>query len=126
MRCGGGRHMGRTLIAERNQIEAVKEMLAGSEQPGRNRDVQLVDEAGFEELPDCRNAATDLDILSRRCFRRTFERLARTARDKVKHRAAVHLDRRARVMGQYKYRPVVRRVLAPPATPNVIGPGTAN
>src|SRR5207249_10340643 len=60
------------------------------------------------------------------CRRRSFQRLADTARDKVEHRAAFHLDRRTAVMRQHKYRAVIRRVLPPPAAPGVIGPGTTN
>src|SRR5919206_337842 len=88
--------------------------------------MQLVDEPRFEVLADRRHAAADLHILSLRCLRRPFQRLAGTARDKVEHRAAFHLDRRAGVMRQHEYRAVVRRVLPPPATPGVIGPGTTN
>src|SRR5215213_373031 len=126
MGCGGGRHMGGALIAQGREIEAVQEMLAGPEQPGRNRHVQCVDEPGLEVLADRRHAAADLHILSLRCLRRSFQRLAGTARDKVEHRAAFHLDRWASVMRQHKYRAVIRRVLPPPAAPGVIGPGTTN
>src|SRR5688572_8163950 len=126
MRCGGGRHVGGALIARGREIEAVQEMPTGPEQPGRDRHVQFVDEPRFEVLADRRHAAADLHILSRRCLRRSFHRLAGTARDKVEHGAAFHLDRRAGVMCQHKYRAVVRRVLPPPATPGVIGPGTTN
>src|SRR4051812_43755875 len=79
--CGGGGHMGGALIAQRREIEAVQEMLAGPEQPWRDRHVQLVDEPRFEVLADCRYAAADLHILSLRCLRRSFQRLAGTARD---------------------------------------------
>ena len=126
MGCGGSRHMRGALIAQGREIEAVQERLAGPEQPGRDRHVQLVDEPRFEVLADRRHTAADLHIPSLRCLRRPFQRLAGTARDKVEHRAAFHLDRRAGVMRQHKYRAVVRRVLPPPAMPGVIGPGTTN
>src|SRR6185503_7600477 len=126
MGCGGARHMGGALIAQGGEIKAVQEMLAGPEQPGRDRHVELVDEPRFEVLADRRHAAADLHILSLRCLRRSFQRLADTASDKVEYRAAFHLDRGAGVMRQHKYRPVIRRVLSPPAAPGVIGPGTTN
>ena len=44
----------------------------------------------------------------------------------MEDRAARHLDRRAGVMRQNKYRAVVRGVFPPPAAPGIIGPGTAN
>src|ERR1051326_8980399 len=101
-------------------------MLAGPEQPWRDRQVQLGDEPRFEVLADGRHTAADLHILSFSCRRRTLQRLADTARDKVEDRAAFHRDRRATVMRQHKYRTVVGRVLPPPPAPVVIGPGTTN
>jgi len=101
-------------------------MLAGPEQPGRDRHVQLVDEPRFEVLADRRHAAADLHIHSLRSRRRSLQRLADTARDKVEDRAAFHLNGRAAVMRQHKYGTVVRRVLSPPAAPGVIGPRASN
>src|SRR5437867_3978837 len=118
--------MGGALITQGREIEAAEEMLAGREQPGRDRHVQLVDEPRFEVLADRRHAAADLHILSLSSRRRSFQRLADTARDKVEDRAAFHLNRRAAVMRQHKYGAVVRRVLSPPAAPGVIGPGATN
>src|SRR5213593_991327 len=123
---GGGGHMGGALIAQGREIEAGEEMLAGPEQPRRDRHVQVVDEPRFEVLADRRHAAADLHILSLSSRRRSFQRLADTARDKVEDRAAFHLNRRAAVMRQHKYGAVVRRVLSPPAAPGVIGPGATN
>src|SRR6266550_5474990 len=118
--------MGGALIAQGREIEAVKEMLARPEQPWRDRYVQLVDEPRFEVLADRRHAAADLHILSLSSRRRSCQRLADTARDKVEDRAAFHLNRRAAVMRKHKYGTVVRRVLSPPAAPGVIGPGATN
>src|SRR5437867_4459628 len=124
--CGGGGHMGDALIAQGREIEVVQEMLARPEQPWRDRYVQLVNEPRFEVLADRRHAAADLHILSLSTRRRSLQRLADTARDKVENRAAFHLNRRAAVMRQHKYGAVVRRVLSPPAAPGVIGPGATN
>src|SRR5437667_9682441 len=118
--------MGGALITQGREIEAVEEMLAGPEQPWRDRHVQLVDEPRFEVLADRRHAAADLHILSLSSRRRSFQRLADTARDKVEDRPAFHLNRRAAVMRQHKYGAVLRRVLSPPAAPGVVGPGTTN
>src|SRR5438552_7467390 len=123
---GGGGHMGGELIAQGREIETVQEMLAGPEQPWRDRHVQLVDEPRFEVLADRRHTAADLHILSLSSRRRSFQRLADTARDKVEDRAAFHLNRWATVMRQHKYGPVVRRVLSPPAAPGGVGPGATN
>src|SRR5258708_2087976 len=115
--CGGGGHMRGARIAQGREIEAVPEMLAGPEQPWRDRHVQLVDEPRFEVLADRRHTAADLHILSASCRRRSFQRLADTARDKVEDRAAFHLNRRAVVMRQHKYRPLVPRGFCPPPAP---------
>ena len=57
MGCSGGRHVGGALVAQGREIEAVEEMLAGPEQPWRDRHMQVVDEPRFEVLPDRRDAA---------------------------------------------------------------------
>src|SRR4029079_3285217 len=95
MGCGGSRHMARALIAQRPEVESVEEMLAGPEQPRGDRHVQLVNQPRFEVLADRRHTAADLQIFSLSCSRRSFHRLADTARDKVEDRAAFHLDRLA-------------------------------
>src|SRR5439155_6290593 len=118
--------MGGALIAQGREIEAGEEMLAGPEQPWRDRHVQLVDEPRFEVLADRRHAAADLHILSLSSRRRSFQRLADTTRDKVEDRTAFHLNRWAAVMRQYKYGAMVRRVLSPPTAPGVIGPRATN
>src|SRR6266851_4977696 len=99
--------MGGALIAQGREIEAEQEMLAGPEQSWRDRHVQLVDEPRFDVLADRRHAAADLFILSLSARRRSFQRLADTARDKVEDRAAFHLNRRAAVTRQHKYGAVV-------------------
>src|SRR5207253_7748174 len=119
---GGGGHMGGALITQGREIEAVEEMLAGPEQPWRDRHVQLVDEPRFEVLADRRHAAADLHILSLSSRRRSFQRLADTARDKVEDRAAFHLNRLAAAMRQHKYGGAVRRAHSPPAGARVGGP----
>src|ERR1041384_2459398 len=101
-------------------------MLAGPDKPGRVRQVHLGDEPRFEVLADGRHTAADLHILSLGCRRRTLQRLADTAGDKVEDRAAFHRERPAIVIRQHKYRAVVGRVLPPPAAPVVIGPGATN
>src|SRR5258706_6919980 len=86
--------MGGALVAQGREIEAVEEMLAGPEQPWRDRHVQLVDEPRFEVLADRRHTAADLHILSLNFRRRSFQRLADNVRDKVADRAAFHLNSR--------------------------------
>src|ERR1043166_8640808 len=106
--------MGGALIAQGPEIEAVQQMLAGPEQPRCDRQVQLVDEPGFEILADRRHAAADLDILPLGCHPRPLQRLADTAGDKVEDRTAFHLNRWTLVVRQHKYGAVVRRGGFPP------------
>jgi hypothetical protein len=40
-----GRDVARAGVAERAEVEVAEESLAGAEEDGRNREVQLVDEA---------------------------------------------------------------------------------
>src|SRR5207302_10273736 len=46
--------------------------------------------------------------------------------DEAKLRAALHLERRARVMREDEHGRVVRWLLAPPAAPALVGPGPAH
>src|SRR5215470_10625924 len=85
----------------------------------------LVDEAGTQVLPHGRDASTDPYILAARRLARTVERLADSPGDEVEGRPALHLDRATRVVGEDEHRDVVRRLLAPPALPPVVGPGAA-
>src|SRR3989442_7819529 len=119
--------MGGALIAQGREIEAGEEMLAGPEQPWRDRHVQLVDEPRFEVLADRRHAAADLHILSLSSRRRSFQRLADTARDKVEDRAAFHLNRRAALKRQHKYTAAGRPgSFSPPPPPGGPAPGSTN
>src|SRR2546422_9365921 len=116
--------MGGALIAQGREIEAGEEMLAGPEQPWRDRHVQLVDEPRFEVLADRRHAAADLHILSLSSRRRSFQRFADTARDKVEDRAAFHLNRRAAANPQINATAMERRGAFPPgAASHTRGPG---
>src|SRR6185503_13430257 len=80
----------------------------------------------LEILTDRRHAAADLHVFSARGLHRPVVRLASATGDEVKHGAAFHLDRLARVVRQHEYWAVIRRILPPPATPRVIGPGATN
>src|SRR5262245_32740560 len=126
MCCSGRRDMAGALVAKARKIEAVHEVLAGSEEPGSDRNVQLVDEPCLEVLTDRRHAAADLHVLSARCLGCSVKCLASATGDEVKHRAAFHLDRLARVMRQHEYRAVIRWILPPPSAPRVVGPRATN
>src|SRR5215216_7932350 len=59
----------------------------------------------------------DADVLAAGGLAGGLERLGRRGVDEVEGRAALHLDRRARVMGEDEGRCVERRVGTPPALP---------
>src|SRR3989442_15940476 len=79
--------------------------------------MQVVDQAGRQELADHRRAATDADVLAVRRLPGPLEGLRRRCVDEVEGRAAVHLDRWARVMGEHEYRRMEWRVGPPPPRP---------
>src|SRR6266516_3743950 len=54
------------------------------------------------------------------------ERFLNSAGDEMKDGPAFHRDRFARVVRQHEHRHVIRRVLAPPAAPPVVGPRPAH
>jgi hypothetical protein len=81
---------------------------------------------GTQVLPRGRRAASDADVLPGGRLERPLERSLDPVRDEVERRPAVHLEGRARVVGQDEDRVVVRRVVAPPAAPVLVAPGPAH
>jgi hypothetical protein len=82
--------------------------------------VHLVEQPGREVLLHGAGAAGDRDILVARRRARLLERGLDPVREEVERRAAVHLQRLARIVGQHEDRGVVRRILAPPAAPRLV------
>src|SRR3546814_5961127 len=76
--------------------------------------MHLVDEIGFEILPDRRDAAANPDVAAARCLSRALQRLMDAAGHEVEGRAAVHLQRRARMVGEDEDWDMIGRRLAPP------------
>src|SRR5688572_19643734 len=79
--------------------------------------VQMVDEPGSKEVAEQRRAPTDAYVLTRCGVARDLERLGRRRVDEVERRAALHLDRRTRLMRENERRCVKWRVGTPPALP---------
>src|SRR5215218_11476608 len=78
---------------------------------------------GSKELADHGGTSADAYVMAARGLAGRLERLGRRSVDEVERRAAIHLDRRARVMGEDEGRGVERRVGTPPALPlRVLGP----
>ena len=97
--------------------DAVEQPLARAEHDRDDVQVQLVEQAGGEVLVDRARAAGDRDVLVAGGRARLLERGLDPVGDEVERRAALHLERLARVVGEHVDRRVVRRVLAPPAAP---------
>jgi hypothetical protein len=79
--------------------------------------VHVVDEPGSKEVADHGGTSAEAYVLAVRSLAGRLERLGRRCVDEVERRAALHLDRRARVMGDDEGRRVERRVGTPPALP---------
>ena len=115
-------HVLYALVAQRTDIDTAQQMLAGTEQDGRDGQVQFVNEGSAQILPNCGNAATQPDIAAVRRIPRLLERGVNTVGDEPKYGPALHHERRSRMMSQHEDRHVVRRLVTPPAFPAVIRP----
>src|SRR5213593_2238561 len=126
VRRGRRRHMLGARIAQRRQVHPRKERLTTAEQDRRDRDMHLVDEPRLEILAHRGRPAADLDIEPDRGLPGATERFLDSAGDEMKDGATFHRDRFARVVREHEHRHVIRRVLAPPAAPPVVGPRPAH
>ncbi len=88
--------------------------------------MQLVDQTLAQVLPDRRGAAADPHVLAAGRLARTLERFMNAARHEVERRAALHRERRARVVRQHERVAVIRRLVAPPPSPALVGPLAAH
>ena len=104
--------------AERGQVEAREERLAPAEQDRRR-----TARCSSSTRPACRywrSVETPPPMRTSRppaAARARSERLVDALGDEVEGRAALHLERGARVVRQDEHRHMVRRVVAPPAAP---------
>src|SRR3954465_12208922 len=88
--------------------------------------MELVDRAFLETLPQRRAPAADPDVAVARGLARAVERFADAAGHEMKRRAALHAQRRTRVVREDEYGHVIRRRVAPPASPRLVRPRSAN
>src|ERR671934_219140 len=105
------------LVVLLEALESVPEAYASAEQDRDHHDVRVVDEPGGKEVADHRWTPAEAYVLAVRSVAGRLERLRGRSVDEVERRAALHLDRRARVMGEDEDRRVERRVGTPPAPP---------
>src|ERR671925_579164 len=121
----GERHVGDSagrggdldVIVLLESLQAVPEPDASAEQDRDYHDVRVVDEPGSKEVADRGGASADAYVLAVCGLAGRLERLGRRSVEEVEPCTALHLDRRARVMGEDEDWRVERRVGAPPALP---------
>src|SRR4051794_37058509 len=117
MRDSAGRGGGLDLVVLLETLQSVPESHAPAEQDRDHHRVHVVDEPGSKEFADHGGTPADAYVPAARSLAGRLERLGRRRVEEVERRAALHLDRRARVMGEDEYRCVERRVGTPRALP---------
>src|SRR4051812_49642027 len=117
MRDSAGRGGGLDVVVLLEALQSVPEAYASAEQDRDHHRVHVVDEPGSKEVANHGGTAAHAYVLAVRGLAGCLERLGRRSVDEVERRAALHLDRRARVMGKDEDRCVERRVGTPRALP---------
>src|SRR5215218_10310884 len=117
MRDSAGRGGGFDLVVLLETLQSVPEAYASTEQDRDHHRVHVVDEPGGKEVADHGGTSAEAYVLAARSLAGRLERLGRRSVDEVERRAALHFDRRARVMGEDEDRCVERRVGTPRALP---------
>src|SRR5215207_10177817 len=117
MRDSAGRGGGLDLVILLEALQSVPEAYAATEQDRDHHRVHVVDETGSKEVADRGGTSADAYVLAARSLAGRLERLGGRGVDEVEGRAALHLDRRARVVGEDEDRGVERRVGTPGALP---------
>jgi hypothetical protein len=113
-------------VSQVSEVDAVKQPLARAKQDWRDDEMHFIDQSLPEVLPNGRRSAYDSHILSVGGVASPLERGANPVSDEMKGRASLHHERRARMMCEHENGRVVNRVLAPPSSPALVRPGTAN
>src|SRR3954469_11556005 len=100
MRDSAGRGGGLDLVVPLEALQSVPEAHSPAEQDRDQHDVHVVDQTGSKELADHGGTSADAYALAVRGLSGLLERLGGRRVEEVERRAALHLDRRARVMGE--------------------------
>src|SRR5688572_18885962 len=104
MRDSAGRRRGLDLVVLLEALHSVPEAYASAEQDRDYHDMHAVDESGSKEVAEHGGPPADAYVLAARRLAGHLERLRWRSVDEVERRVALHLDRRARVMGEDKDR----------------------
>lgn len=122
IRCG---HVFDTSVAKRQHVDICKEILPGAEQDRRDGNMHLVYQSRAQILPD-RGYATAQPDIQPVCRDGGAPQCAEDAvGDEVKSSAAFHGDGLAGMVSQHKDLRVIRRIIAPPASPFGVRPRAA-
>src|ERR687888_135735 len=105
------------LVILLEALQSVPEAYASAEQDRDHHNVHVVDQPGSKEVADHGWTSAEAHVLAVRSLAGRLERLGRRSVDEVERRTALHLDRRARVVGEDEDRRVERRGWAPPPPP---------
>jgi hypothetical protein len=119
MRC---RNIFGASITEFWQVDAGEKVLPAAEKDRGDGEVQLVDESCTKVLPNRGDAAAEPDILAAGSIGGALKYSADIVGNEVEYGAAIHRDRWPSVVGQHKDLRVVRRIVAPPSLPRIVGP----
>ena len=119
-------HVLETFIAQGVHIDAVPELFTGAHEHRPDDQMQLVDVAGAQILPDGGHAATEAHVAAAGSRFRLFQCGLDAVGDEEEICAALHPDGFARMMREYIDRRVIRRFFTPPALPALIRPRAAD
>jgi len=115
-------HVFSALIAELRQVDIVEKALPGSKKDWGNRKMHFVYESAAKVLLDGGYSTAESDILTLGGVCGLLKCRVDTTGNEMKHRATVHGDRFAGVVGEHEYRGVVGWIVAPPSLPSVVRP----
>src|SRR5512142_667600 len=113
-------------VPESRQVDTSQQVLARPKEDRSDCEVEFVDEAGLQVLPERGDSAPQANVLLARSSLRLGESRLDAVGDEVEHRAAPHGHRGPLMMGEDEDRSVVRWIVTPPAPPGVVRPRTAN
>src|SRR5262249_29983836 len=113
-------------VTKPGEIDAVEEMLARAQQHRRDRKMHLVDQTGTQIVPDGGDAAAKADILAAGGIEGALERGLAASGDEMNRGPPRHGDRLPRIVREHEDGNVIGRVVAPPAFPSLIRPGTTD
>src|ERR1700722_13704134 len=121
-----GRLMFGDAVAERWQVDPGEHRFALPEHDRGHSEMQFVDQPGAKILTHRLDATTDLHVATIGGLLRLIQRRLDTVGHEDEGGAAVHLDPIARMVRQHEGRRVIGWIVAPPALPALVRPGTAD